>query len=68
VRERRTTVIFTTHDVSEAEHHADRVLVLADGTTRFEGTPAELHAAAGDDGDDFERAFVRFLERTDAAA
>jgi ABC-2 type transport system ATP-binding protein len=65
VAERRTTVIFTTHDVAEAERHADRVLVLADGATRFEGTPAELQAAAGAAGDDFERAFVRFLERTD---
>ncbi len=58
-----TSVIFTTHDVGEAERHADRLLVLADGELLFTGTPAELErAAAGDAGTpDFESAFVRFL-------
>jgi ABC-2 type transport system ATP-binding protein len=59
-----TSVVFSTHNVAEAERWADRVLVLADGEVVFAGTPAELHAAAGD-GDgrrpDFEGAFVRFL-------
>lgn len=62
-----TTVVFTTHNVGEAERYADRVLVLADGELLFEGTPGALHAAvdapAGEDGArvDFETAFVRFL-------
>jgi ABC-2 type transport system ATP-binding protein len=58
-----TTVIFATHDVGEAERHADRVLVLADGELVFTGTPPELErAAAGDAGSpDFESAFVHFL-------
>ena len=56
-----TTVIFSTHDVAEAERYADRLLVLADGELLFEGTPAKLHAAAGAADRDFEHAFVAFL-------
>jgi ABC-2 type transport system ATP-binding protein len=56
-----TTVVFTTHNVGEAERYADRVLVLADGELLFAGTPAALHAAVGADTGDFEAAFVRFL-------
>jgi ABC-2 type transport system ATP-binding protein len=56
-----TAVIFTTHNVAEAERWADRVLVLADGEVVFAGTPAELRAAEHNDSDDFEGAFVRFL-------
>mgnify|MGYP001122096940 CR=1 FL=1 len=63
-----TTVVFSTHDVQEAERCADRLLVLADGELLFTGTPRELEAAVGwgaADGDgrggDFEAAFVRFL-------
>jgi ABC-2 type transport system ATP-binding protein len=56
-----TTVVFTTHNVGEAERYADRVLVLADGELLFAGTPDELHAAVGGDERDFEAAFVRFL-------
>jgi ABC-2 type transport system ATP-binding protein len=52
-----TTVVFSTHDVGEAERFADRVLVLADGELLFTGTPEEL---VGDDRD-FEAAFLRFL-------
>jgi ABC-2 type transport system ATP-binding protein len=52
-----TAVVFSTHDVAEAERHAGRVLVLADGELLFTGTPAEL--APGEP--DFEAAFVRFL-------
>ena len=55
-----TTVVFSTHDVGEAERFADRVLVLADGELLFTGTPAELASTMGDD-HDFEVAFVRFL-------
>jgi ABC-2 type transport system ATP-binding protein len=60
--ERGTSVIFATHDIAEAERHADRVLVLADGEALFTGTPAELKAAAkAADGGDLEQAFVVFL-------
>jgi ABC-2 type transport system ATP-binding protein len=59
---RGTSVIFATHDIAEAERHADRVLVLADGEALFNGTPAALKAAAkADEGGDLEQAFVVFL-------
>jgi ABC-2 type transport system ATP-binding protein len=55
---RGTTVVFATHDVAEAERHANRVLVLADGELLFDGPTAELkHDGAAD----FETAFVQFL-------
>jgi ABC-2 type transport system ATP-binding protein len=56
-----TTVVFSTHDVGEAERYADRVLVLADGELLFAGTPDELESEVGDGARDFEAAFVRFL-------
>ena len=58
-----TTVVFSTHDVGEAERYADRLLVLADGELLFTGTPAELETATGATAaaPDFETAFVRFL-------
>jgi ABC-2 type transport system ATP-binding protein len=56
-----TTVVFSTHDVAEAERYAERVLVLADGELLFTGTPAELEQAVGGDTRDFETAFVNFL-------
>ena len=60
--ERGTSVVFCTHDISEAERHGDRVLVLADGDLLFDGTPAELKAAAtASAGEDLEQAFVNFL-------
>ncbi|MDX6639973.1 MAG: type transport system ATP-binding protein [Solirubrobacteraceae bacterium] len=52
-----TTVVFSTHNVGEAERYADRVLVLADGELLFDGAPGEL---VGEERD-FEAAFVRFL-------
>ena len=55
-----TTVVYSTHNVAEAERYADRVLVLADGELLFTGTPAELERAVGEAAD-FEAAFVRFL-------
>jgi ABC-2 type transport system ATP-binding protein len=58
---RGRAVVFSTHDVGEAERYADRVLVLADGEALFTGTPAELERTAGGDHHDFEAAFVRFL-------
>jgi ABC-2 type transport system ATP-binding protein len=55
-----TAVVYSTHDVGEAERYADRVLVLADGELLFTGTPTELERVVGDAAD-FESAFVRFL-------
>jgi ABC-2 type transport system ATP-binding protein len=61
-REDSTTVVYTTHNVAEAERHADRLLVLADGELLFTGTPGELEQATGEhEALDFEGAFVRFL-------
>jgi ABC-2 type transport system ATP-binding protein len=58
-----TTVVFSTHDVGEAERYADRLLVLADGELLFTGTPQELETATGGTAaaPDFETAFVAFL-------
>ena len=58
-----TTVVFSTHDVGEAERYADRVLVLADGELLFTGSPRDLERAVGarDRDLDFESAFVTFL-------
>ena len=58
-----TTVVFSTHDVGEAERYANRVLVLADGELLFEGTASALEAEVGGDPRDFEAAFVRFLHQ-----
>ena len=58
---RGTTVMFSTHDVAEAERYGERVLVLADGELLFAGTPAELDRAVAGESPDFETAFVRFL-------
>ncbi|HWX44693.1 MAG TPA: ABC transporter ATP-binding protein [Solirubrobacteraceae bacterium] len=58
-------VVFSTHNVAEAERYAGRVLVLADGEPVFSGSPRELAREAGDDWDPdrpgFEEAFVGFL-------
>lgn len=56
-----TTVVFSTHNVAEAERYADRLLVLVDGELLFTGTPAELERTVGGGARDFEAAFVRFL-------
>jgi len=62
-----TTVVFSTHDVAEADRYADRLLVLADGELLYTGPPQDIlsdHAPAAPGSDsphDFEGAFVRFL-------
>ncbi len=58
---RGTAVVFSSHNVSEAERYATRVLVLVDGELLFTGTPIELEQTVGGDPRDFEAAFVRFL-------
>jgi ABC-2 type transport system ATP-binding protein len=61
-----TTVIFSTHDIQEAERYGKRVLVLADGEALFDGSAEGLREAvrreaAGAADQDFETAFVAFL-------
>jgi ABC-2 type transport system ATP-binding protein len=57
-----TTVVFSTHYIQEAERYGDRLLVIADGETVFDGTPRELHEAVPESGArDFEEAFVFYL-------
>ena len=56
-----TSVLFSTHNVAEADRHADRLLVLADGELLFTGTPEGLAREVGTVGRDFEDAFVAFL-------
>ena len=58
-----TAVVYSTHDVQEAERHANRVVVLADGELLFAGTPGELEQLVGAPGHDFEGAFVSFLRQ-----
>ncbi|HET7444166.1 MAG TPA: ABC transporter ATP-binding protein [Solirubrobacterales bacterium] len=62
-----TTVIFSTHDIQEAERYGHRLLVLADGESLFDGGPeALLEAVRGEApeaaGRDFETAFVAYLQ------
>lgn len=65
-----TAVLFTTHDVAEAERHADRVVVLSAGRVIADLPPDELHALArgraGDEQADFETSFVALLDASDA--
>jgi ABC-2 type transport system ATP-binding protein len=61
-----TTILFSTHNVSEAQRYADRTLVLADGRVRFDGPPAELLAREPAADGDLERALVLFLEGDEA--
>jgi ABC-2 type transport system ATP-binding protein len=57
-----TAVIFSSHNVSEAQRHADRVLVLAGGQLLLDGTPEELLRAGGKaQGGDLEQALVALL-------
>jgi ABC-2 type transport system ATP-binding protein len=57
-------IVFSTHNVAEAQRYAGRVVVLAEGLLLFDGTPAALLREAGEaEAGDLERAMVRFLER-----
>jgi ABC-2 type transport system ATP-binding protein len=62
-----TTVVFSTHDIQEAERYGRRLLVLADGEGLFDGSAGELREAVRGEapeaaGSDFETAFVAFLQ------
>jgi ABC-2 type transport system ATP-binding protein len=56
-----TAVLFSTHHLGEVRRYATRAIVLADGELLFDGAPDALIAANGEDGTDFEGAFVAFL-------
>ena len=58
-----TAIVYSTHNVQEAERHAHRVVVLADGEVVYVGSPRELEDAVGPSGLGFEAAFVEFLRR-----
>jgi ABC-2 type transport system ATP-binding protein len=63
---RGTTVIFSTHDIQEAERYGNRMLVLADGEALFDGSADELREAVRTEAPeaadrDFETAFVAYL-------
>ncbi len=62
-----TAIVFSTHNIAEAERYGERLLVIAEGESLFLGTVEELHDAepvpAGAATErDFERAFIDFLE------
>ena len=61
-----TTVVFSTHDIQEAERYGQRLLVLADGESLFDGAAEELREAVRSEAPeaadrDFETAFVAYL-------
>jgi ABC-2 type transport system ATP-binding protein len=61
-----TTVIFSSHNIQEAERYGERLLVLADGERLFDGGPGELREVVRREapeaaGSDFEAAFVAYL-------
>ena len=63
---RGTTVIFSTHDIQEAERYGNRMLVLADGEALFDGSATALREAVRTEAPeaadrDFETAFVAYL-------
>jgi ABC-2 type transport system ATP-binding protein len=64
---RGTTVIFSTHDIQEAERYGQRLLVLADGESLYDGSAEDLREAVRREAPeaaarDFETAFVAFLQ------
>jgi ABC-2 type transport system ATP-binding protein len=64
---RGTTVIFSTHDIQEAERYGQRLLVLADGESLFDGSAEALREAVRSEAPeaadrDFETAFVAYLQ------
>ena len=65
-----TTVLFSTHNIAEAERYGHRLLVIADGEVLFDGPPRTLHetVVAGEAKGEgtiasFEHAFVSFLRQ-----
>jgi ABC-2 type transport system ATP-binding protein len=60
-------VIYSTHQIEEASHYGDRLVVLADGETIFDGSFPQMVSDAGPrpegTGADPENDFVRFLHK-----
>jgi ABC-2 type transport system ATP-binding protein len=57
-----TTVLFSTHNVSEAQRYATRTIVLSEGRLVFDDSPVALLREGGEPpGGDMERALVAFL-------
>ncbi len=66
--EKGTAVVFSTHDIQEAERYAGRIVVLAEGLEIFDGTAHELREAVvtgapvgGSVEPDLETSFLAFL-------
>ncbi len=55
-----TTVVYSTHDIAEADRHSHRLLLLADGELLFDGCGPDLETAESTT--DLETAFVAFLK------
>ena len=60
-REVRKTIVFITHDLSEALRLGDRIAIMRDGRFVQVGTPEEVVAAPADD---YVRNFVRDVPRS----
>ena len=62
-----TTVVYSTHQIEEASYYGDRLVVLADGETIFDGSFDRLREEAGPRPEgtvaDPENDFVRFLRQ-----
>jgi ABC-type multidrug transport system ATPase subunit len=56
-------VVFTTQNVEEVRRHADRLVVLHEGRAVYAGPVEEFAVLVGGPDEDFETAFVRFLDR-----
>ncbi|MGB0120538.1 MAG: ABC transporter ATP-binding protein [Solirubrobacterales bacterium] len=62
-----TAVVFSTHDIQEAERYAERIFVVADGKGVFDGTATELRDAvvtSGERDSDLETSFLDFLGKS----
>jgi sodium transport system ATP-binding protein len=59
LREEGRCVIFSSHIMQEVAALCDRIVVIADGEVRAEGTPDELRARSGHD--NLEDAFVQLI-------
>ena len=62
-----TTVLFSSHHGSEAQRHADRILILAAGRLVWDSSPAELIASRPDCGGDLEEAMLALLGELEPA-
>ena len=54
------TVIYSTHNLAEAEQVCDRIIIIHNGTIRADGKPSELISAT--DCDNLEEAYVALSE------